>query len=267
MSTSAEDGIRTEADDAPEFAPEVIEQATKYGWKSPDDWKGEEPPNGFMRPDEFLARPAVQLKVTQDKFDEFRATTEATLAETRETNERMKAMYDEAAERRRADHQAELDRIKAERAQAYADVDVDKLQDLDRQQEQLKPVETEAQKPVDSPEIAAFKAKHSWFETDLYARGKAIEIAGTVANVGGDWAAQQAAVEREMPRLMPHLFEKPKAQQTTSKVDGGGLAHLGGGGKGFDSLPPDARQQAEADVAEGLFKSKEDWAKFYHGEA
>jgi hypothetical protein len=263
MSTSAEDGMLTEQD-APEFDQEIIEQATKYGWKSPDDWKGDEPPNGFMKPDEFLARPAVQLKVTQDKFDEFKATQEEIQAEQRETAARMKAMYEESAERRREAHQAELDRIKAEKAQAYADHDVDKLQDLDRQQEQLKPVETEATVTED-PSVASWKAKNGWFENDLFAKGKAIEIADTVARVGGDWAAQQAAIDREMPRIMPHLFEKPKLTQTTSKVDGGGLAQLGANPQSYDSLPSDARAQADLDIAEGLFKDKEAWAKSYYG--
>lgn len=264
MSVSPEDGMTTEQDAPVEFDPDIIEQATKYGWKSPDDWKGDEPPNGFMKPDEFLARPAVQLKVTQDKFEEFRAMQETTQAELRETNERMKAMYDEAAQRRREAHEAEIERIRAERQQAYADHDVDKLQDLDRQQEQLKPVNTESAATED-PSIAAWKAKNDWFEKDLFAKGKAIEIADTVARVGGDWAAQQAAIDREMPRIMPHLFEKPKTTQTTSKVDGGGLAQLGASPQSYDSLPADARAQADRDIAEGLFKDKESWAKSYYG--
>ena len=85
MSIPPEDGMTTEQDALPESDPEIIEQPTKYGWKPPDEWKGDEPPNGFMKPDEFLARPAVQLKVTQDKFEEFRAMQEATQAELRET--------------------------------------------------------------------------------------------------------------------------------------------------------------------------------------
>jgi hypothetical protein len=265
MSTAPDD-ILDEQDTPPEYEAETIELATKYGWKSPDDWKGDPPPDGFIAPDDYLARPKIQLQVTQDKFDSYRETQEAALAETREINERMKTMYEESTRRQREAHQAEVDRIKAERQQAYEDHDVDKLRDLDRQQEQLKPVETESQ-PAEPPEMAAFKASNPWYDTDLYAKGLAMDVANKVYAAGGDFKAQVAAINREMPRLAPHLFEGQKKPATVSKVDGGGLAQLGANPKGFDSLPKDARDQAERDVADGLYKSKEDWAKMYYGDS
>lgn len=242
----------------------LVERATQYGWKSPEDWKGDEPPNGFMTPEEYLARPHVQLRIRDDEFAELKASSEASLAEVRAASESMKRVYEESAERRREAHNAEVARIKADKERAVEDGDLQRYKQLDQQQSNLTPPQEQS---AQNSEISAWAEKNKWFESDHYARGKAIEIAGVAARGGADAKAQVEAVDREMRRLMPHLFEAPKSETSDpkpSKVDGGGLAQLGGG-KGFDSLPPDARAQAERDIAEGLYSSKEDWAKFYHG--
>ena len=66
-----------------ELDQEEVELATKYGWKSPDDWKGDPPAHGFMSPNEFLETPHVAVRVARDKAE----SLEATIAEIRADQE------------------------------------------------------------------------------------------------------------------------------------------------------------------------------------
>lgn len=265
--------------DPKEFDPEVVDRAAKYGWTPPDEWKGDPPPNGFMDPEEYLARPKIQLQIRDEEIAELRTNQERVLTETREASENMRRMYEEAAERRKQNHQAEIERLKAEKEAAVESGDIDEYRRVAAQEERLVSQPDPSRKDQgNGSEVQNWAKDKPWFNDDPVARGKAIEIAGLAAKGGADTRGQLEAVDREMPRFMPHLFKaddpEADAKQRHAKVDGGGLAALGGEKKGYDSLPPDAKKQADADIAEGLFGPADDvssarkrWADAYYGDS
>jgi hypothetical protein len=74
-------------------------------------------------------------------------------------------------------------------------------------------------------------------------------------------------VEQEIKDTFPAKFENP-ARQQPSAVDGGTNREIAPktGGKSFNDLPADAKEMCKQNVAQGLYKSKEEWVKTYFEE-
>ena len=259
--------IETPPVEAPEVEidPAVIERAQKYGWKSPDDWKGDPPEGGHLSPEEYLGRPHVQVRIQNDEIESLKRD----LTEVKETSaqqiENMRKMAEDAATRRREAHQAEIDRLNREMRGAASEADTDRYDELAKERDaavEARDAVQEAQPAVD-PEVATWRAKNPWFETDLYAQSEAVEVAGRIANRGGTIQQQFDAVDRHMRRNFPELFEAEEKPQRQTKVDGGGLASITGPKSEFDKLGPEEQAQAKSDVAEGLYKDVEEWTKVY----
>ena len=258
-----------EPDAGPELDSEIVELAREFGWKSEEDWKGDPPEQGFVSPQEYIEKPYVQAKIARKENEELRRQLEATQRQSSDTLARMENMHKEAARRSREAHAREIEGIRAAMRDAATDGDVDRYQENERLLDaaQANAPQDTPDPANDDPAVADWKQANPWFETDLYAKSEAVRIAGQVASVGGDTAEQIKAIERHMKQTMPHLFEAPKTAPKPSRVDGGGLAALGGSKSAFDALPPEAKAKAQEDVALGLYGSVEEWAAVYNGDA
>lgn len=121
-----------------------------------------------------------------------------------------------------------------------------------------------AQPQVD-PAIAEWQKQNTWFGVDPRRTQKAIGVANLIS--------------ADMPELSGHEFTAELSRRlandgmpTQSKVGGGRPSGqsggMGGGGSGYDSLPPDARdacdRQAKKLVGEGrAFKDVASWQSYY----
>lgn len=240
--------------------PEIVERAIKYGWKSPDDWKGDPPEQGFVSPEDYLEKPHVQVKILREQNEALSKSVQEIEARSKDTYDRMDKMYREAAERRKEAHEAEKARIREEMRVAASEADTERYETLEKEYDNLPPPET----ADDGFDLAGWKAANPWLDTDPLAKAYALAVANQVAGVGGGAEQQATAAEREVRKRFPELFEKAEAPPPPkpSRVDGGGLAALSGKSMG-DRLPPEALAQAKVDVADGLYGSVNDWAKVY----
>lgn len=254
-----------EPEAAPEIAPEVIDQARKYGWKGPDEWQGAPPKKGFMRPDEYLDLPQVQNKILREEMSEFRKAQEAKERETADKLARMDRMYQEAAERRADAHKREVERLKAEQRKAVETGDVERWEALEKEQEALGPVpqQQKAEQQAD-PEvtyiqnwIATIPPDH-WWHADEIARA----ASGVIYNQAPPTltpAQKIAFVEQRIKdRFYPEQPQKPRP----ARVDGGGLA-MGGKKRPSERIPAEALAVGKRFVEEGLFKDIDEYAKSY----
>jgi len=240
--------------------PEVIEQAREYGWKAPEEWAGAPPPQGFLTPDEYLEKPLVQAKIAQAQVSKLEERLTEKEVEFRTSLDRTERMYKESADRRREAHERELQGLRDERRLAAEVGDMEKFDALDKREVELVR-QAEPQVEGVPQTVQDWGAKNTWFGKDPMATAYARAIAGQVAQDGGDALKQVEAAEKEVRKRFPEIFpEAPKPRQ--QKVDGGGLAGLGGKSIA-DNLPPEAREQMESDIKDGLFESREEWAEIY----
>lgn len=254
-----------EAEVTQEVDPAVVEQAQKYGWKSPDDWKGDPPEGGHLSPEEYLGRPHVQVRIQAEQIEALKSDLDGVKQSSQQQLESMRKMSEDAAERRREAHQAEIQRIEQEMRTAASEADTERYEALEKNRNEA----LEARDAVDAapsqsvPEVAEWQSKNPWFKTDLYAQSEAVNVSERVMKLGGSVGDQLAAVDRHMRRHFPELFQEETKPQRTTKVDGGGLAAITGAKSDFDKLGPEEQAQAKADVAEGLYKDVDEWTKVY----
>lgn len=109
------------------------------------------------------------------------------------------------------------------------------------------------------------KTNGSWYQADhdttVYANGFAAAHPELRNLPEREFLAQ---VEGAVKKAFPGKFENPNRAKAAA-VDAGsvGAGARGPRPKGFDSLPQEARQVADKYVAQGLFKSRADYAKTY----
>lgn len=278
-----------ETPEVPEYDPEVAAEAKRYGWRDPADWKGEPPERGFMGPDEYLETPGILRRRLID--------TEKRLAETdRKYDTRlttMERMHQEADKRRREMHQAEVERVRQEMREAAQEGDMPRYDRLAKKTEMLEgaaPGETPAQAGQDVNAEAAREVEDAqnwvqslpqdhWYHRDRYLKGAvgaAYEEAASMGITG--FAEKLRFAENKAREMMPDRFTNGAAPAKTTvtqmrprsaPVDGGGLG--GGAPRSMVAkVPKEFHAQMKADIAEGLFKNEQDWAKSYfklYGEA
>ena len=243
----------------------VVERAQKYGWKSPDDWKGDPPEGGHLSPEEYLDRPHVQVRIQNDEI----ASLKRDLSEIKEASTQqvanMRKMAEDAAERRREAHQAEVDRIGREMRGAASEADTERYDELEKERNAAVEARDAVQAPPasETPVAQEWKAKNAWYGKDLYASMEAERISAAMTERGATPEQQIEAVDRHMKRNFPELFASDEKPQRQTKVDGGGLAAITGAKSDFDKLGSEEQAQAKADVAEGLYKDVDEWTKVY----
>lgn len=255
------------ADEQEDVAPakewdEATEQeAREWGWKSPEDWKGDrsgliEDPRAYL--DRYGNIPIVKKAVERaTKAEEAARKTEAALA----------AAYKRDLDRQRREYDSRIEAIQAQKRKAAEDADLDRYDQLDRlERETPRP---EPSQPDHGPAILdPFKAEHPWLNDPfLGEQGAHIVNAGLARGEvpGGDTAAQIKYAEGKLKTYFPHMFAPPEpTPKPQPKVDGGGLAGALRKKEGFDTLPKDAKDTFAKYVKEGLFEdTKEDREQYF----
>ncbi len=255
---------RVEAD-APEVTePTIEERAASLGWKSPDEWKGDKPRGYIDDPARFVEwaenlGPVKKLVESQQKE----------LEALREQARRSEAAVMRQVERERAQYKANLEAIRAAKAQAVQDGDADAYTALDRREMAMR-AEAEDKPQSQAPQMSdhdrravdIWVANNSdWFgpSGDKERSDAAVQLMGEATERGiASIEGQLAYVDRQMAIRFPKEQTKPEPVSRFDTALG-----AGGGQSAFSKLPKEARDQFRRFVEKGVFADDEAARKQY----
>jgi len=266
--------------DAPD--PEQIEaegEAKKYGWKPKEAF--DLAPDGWVDAKRFLELPSTQNKALRDakrdlerRLDEVEAARKTDLEGVKAAS---KAAVDAVRRQEQERYNAEFAAINQRQREAVGMADTQRFDALERQKQQLRPPAPVWNEPPPTPAAPAqdpvvtdYLAKNEWAQDDALREegARAIDAAQRNGRQFSGYADQLAYAESVMKRKYPHMFQQSTPQRPTqSRVDGGGLGGSARRAKGGDDLPADVRKIGQEFVADGVFKTLDDYAKSYfaHG--
>ena len=257
---TAEIAEENEVITAPEIDEETLSEAKRQGWVPQEDYNGPEDKwvdadtfvkkgkeiNALLRKDnEFLKREVSEMKSTMMEFKKFHADTE-----------------------KRAYERAMLD-LREQKKEAIAAGDGEKVLQVDDAIDELKTARKEervaAPPPID-PAFIAWQEDNRWFgkDTDLTAEANLIGEVVKRQNpslIGSEFLEE---VTKRVRRMYPEKFtnanrSKPNpVESSTSKPSGPR-------GKGFNDLPPEAKQACQKFEKQGLV-TRDQYIKEYFGE-
>ena len=246
--------LQEQTEQTPEIDQEKLDLARQYGWKPESEWEGNPPPHGFMGAEEFLERPAVQLRMTREDLEKQREEFSSFKAEQERMQEELRKQHDLYKKTREEIHRRELESIKAAQHAAAHAGDTERYDQLaERADKMSRPAEqAEPAEYTEPPETKEWKARNKWFESHKLARLEATRVVSEAANLGWGIKDQLEAAEQAVREKFPRLFEDSKPRQI-QRVDEGGLGGGSSGSEGFASLPKEVQAVANELIADGVF--------------
>lgn len=264
-------------------SPEEMEEAKGLGWKSPKEWKGDPPKNGFKKAKDFLAHGKEVLPIVQSqnkKLERELAESKKELAEFKKeqakTLENLQRMSKAALDRQRQQLKEQYEAVK-EAAVEVGDKDAYRKADKQQQEALDKFDEAVAEKKDDKDdkpkgeipkEVEAWVKANPWFEDDEGAKALAISQHGKLLRDHPTWPMEKnlEEVRKYVAKRFPEHFEEEgkdddeeeAPKRKGSRVEGGGSRMGGDGGRSaWSKLPADAQKQADTFIKEdGLFLEK-----------
>lgn len=268
LSEDVSDDVAASADDddAPPpktWSQEVEDEAKLFGWKAPDEWKGDRPPGYIDNPTDYMDRlsKSTPFRVAMEKAQKAEDAA-------RKTQAALEAGHRRDLERQQQEYESRIAALNARRRQAAEEADIETydrigeaIQKTPRPQDNARP---------DDP-LTEFYDTHTWLN-DPVLRQHGTNIVGAALQSGEltamSAAEQVAFAEEKLKGYFPHMFQKhepPKAQEPPKeRVNGGGMTGVTKR-TGFESLPKDAREVFARQVKQGIFEdSKEDREFFFN---
>jgi hypothetical protein len=275
-------------------APEEMEKAKAIGWKSPKEWKGNPPKNGFVKAKEYLERAETVIpimraenKKLKDELAEARADLKTFKEETSKTVAKMAQMSKVALDRQRAQledkYSAAIDAATEvgdkDQVRKLREAERKDLKEFDEKVEEAAEVKAakteEAKKDVNGAlpkevqdTIGTWIAENNWYSTDPEMQAVANAFHGKLLKdkPGLTLAENLAETRKYVAKRYPEKFGKDEEVDDQgedekpargSRVEGGSRSPGGGGGSKFSKLPADAKAQADKFIKEdGLFLEK-----------
>lgn len=255
---SPQEDVGGEESPAKLSADDVEAEARFFGWKAPDEWRGEQPPGYIDNPQDYLDR--------LERSTPFRKLKEHSEEKLRKLESVMDAARQRDLERQKQDYEARLQAIANRQRAAVESADVEEWDRLEKVKQNLVPPKDDL--PQTDP-VEPFKSEYTWLE-DAVIRdhgAKAIDAAmrsGELAS-NADVATQVKFADAQVRKYFPHLFKTEEAPKPQPRVDGGGLA---GPRKksGFDSLPKDVKAEFDRQVKKGVFENTTEDREFFFDE-
>lgn len=263
-----------EAQDAPEveqepekpWSDEDEQEAKAFGWKSPDEWKGEVPPGYISDPKEYMER--------AERFTPFRKLRE----QVEQANERarkietaLEAGHRRDMERQKREFENRVQYLEGLQRKAADDMDLVTYDQIGRQLRGMRPPQEEApqQQPQRKHPAEEYGDTHEWLKDPvLFKQGGDIIQAALDSGTRFQSDVEQVEyAEKQLKAYFPHLFKQPEpAQQSKPRVDGGGLAPVAAKRTGYDTLPKDVKSVFERQVSAGIFKNTKEDKEFFFNE-
>lgn len=240
----------------PAWDPEIESIAREWGWKSPEEWKGEPSPGYIDNPERYVEK-YERLPVVQKLKKE--------IQETRRLSEKTQEALSRTFERELQTRMAEL---QAQKVQAVEVGDVDKFKAIERQQAELskqaaeipQAPKQEAVPPDHRAAIDQWSVGKDWFKTDPIKTQAAVVLYGQAQQQGlSDPKAILAFVDQEMSKRFADMAPK----QAVTPVEAGLTFGGGSQASSFDKLPKDAKDAFQRFVKQGLFKDTKEGRAAY----
>lgn len=267
LSEDVSDDVAASADDddAPPpkaWSQEVEDEAKLFGWKAPDEWKGDRPPGYIDNPTDYMDRlsKSTPFRVAMEKAQKAEDAA-------RKTQAALEAGHRRDLERQQKDYESRIAALNARRRQAAEEADVETYDKIGEAIEKTPKPQSDV--PQSDP-LEPFYDTHKWLKDPILWQygANVVEVALKSGELRSrDPADQVAFAEEKLKGYFPHMFqpkEQPKADPPKERVNGGGMT---GTTKrtGFDSLPRDAREVFARQVKQGIFEdSKEDREFFFN---
>lgn len=256
----APDSPQSDEVEAPRWEPEAEEEARMFGWKPPEEWKGEQPPNFAKTPDEYLDRikSSRVFKTLQQQQEEKLRKMEAA----------MDAAQRRQLEQERAAYERRIAEIEAAQRKAVEEADTERYDQLAEARRQMKPPEAPELKHEQAQQRLQELAQEKPWLNDPFLRQQGYLAIEAAAQAGEPVKAmspdeQVAYAEAKLAEYFPHKFkpEEP-VHQPQAKVAGNGLAGVAPK-SAFDKLPSEAKQAFERQVSKGWLKNTKADREFF----
>lgn len=275
-------------------APEDVEKAKSIGWKSPKEWKGNPPRNGFVKAKEYLERAETVIPIMRSENKKLQDALDASRKELKEVKDSVETRIAKLAQMSRV----ALDRQRKQLEDKYsAAIDaaaevgdraaVQKLRKEER--EELKEfderadeaAEVRAEKTEENKEkvndalpkevqetIAGWITENPWYSTDpeMQVVANAHHAKLLKEKPGLTLAENLDETRKHVAKRYPEKFGKQEDDEDTgdddkpsrgSRVEGGSRVAGASGGSKWSKLPADAKEQADKFIKEdGLFLEK-----------
>ena len=268
--------------------PEIQAKAEKLGWMPPARYKGD--PERFVDAETYLERGETVLPIVKEQNKRLHAELEALKAESSRTSAALKnatEAIEQIEERHSVSTQKAVEearrQLKVELASASEDGRHRDVAELTDQLTQLNDSEKEAKKEAKAPppsftpppDLVEWNAENPWFGQNKRKTALALAVAQEMREAG-DTRQGRTFYEAVTVEVESVLGDK-KSAPSGDKVEGGrnGEENPGPRGKGFASLPTDARAACDADARKFVgpgkrYKTQAEWrsryAEIYFGE-
>lgn len=245
--------------------PEQVERARALGWKSPKEWKGDPPPNGFQKASEYaergetvlplinsqLAKSNKELKEAKQAFEDFKK-------ESLKTAERNERMYKLALNQQRKQITSEFEArkeaaIEVGDKETYRQINKEEKETLKTFDEEAKEkVEEKKDAKADLPKaVEDWVASNPWFNSDDELRAIAVARHGKLLK-----EKPGLTIEENLDLVLKHVKSKyPEAfgieddeedkPSRGSRVEGGSRGGSGSGRSAWSKVGPDVKAAAD----------------------
>lgn len=230
----------------------VEDRAAAMGWRPKEDWKGDT--SGWIDAETFVERGEKimpVLKSNMGRLEETNASLARELADLKVKYEGFKGFQDNFKAQA-------LEQARAELREAAADGDVERF---DKVQKQIDA--TQAQEP-NTEATDAWAKRNPWYETDVEMTVYANQADQVIGKRRLSVEEHLAALDQEMQSKFPDKFGNPQ-RDAAPAVEGGVnvVKRTAGGKKGYDDLPPEAKQMCDAFIKDGLIKDRKEYVDSY----
>lgn len=243
--------------------PDVEKLARESGWRPQDEYKGD----NWVDAKTFVERGENILALV--KADRDRQKKE--LAELKATQDQFKEFVKKNADADKARLVAELNELKAQRAEAISNGDgaqAVELEDrIDAAKTAMAETKTEAIEPKQqvAQHFTDWLAENTWMNNDVALRGAADAIGMDLVKQRPELMGTRELLDEVSKKIkdsFPEKFNRNSARSPFDAPSSSTTRRVGGNsnGSGYRDLPTALKQQADSFAAQGLM-SKDEYAK------
>ena len=256
---SEESADAPEVQSTPDIAPEVVAEAKRQGWVDKEHYDG---PEGKWVPADKFVEKGKEINAILRKNNE-RLTSE--IAEIKQTMQEFKAFTQTQA---KAAFDKQIAELREEKAAAIDAGEGRKVLAIDDQIDELKAQRKEAPATVTAksdPVFDEWVSENKWYTNDKELNEEATAVGHAIRMRNPDLKGRDFLDEvgKRVKKLFPEKFENKREQ--ANMVSGTSNGRTQGGKSLWNDLPASAKAAGEKFVKQGLFASKEEYAKEWHG--
>jgi len=258
---------------------EIEQEAREMGWRPLEEFPGD--PEKFISAEEFVERGKTLMPILRKNNEKLHNELTAvkgqvqTLSQNlKDAQEAMESYREYASTAAKTAYDKAVNDIKAQKAAAIEDGDMRGVMKADQALDELREAAPQPLKKVTAtppspppaqlaPEYLEWKAENSWVDTDT-------EKTSYAAGISSYLRTQYPTLMGRafLDKLTEEVNSRFGSQKPVNRTDGGQRQGNSGGGKGYDSLPAEAKAACDRMTSKlvgpnKVFKTQSDWRKQY----